>query len=129
MFHASMRAASTSATAQATACRRMRSASSERRSEASFFESSRPTMRRLGLRITAAATTGPNSAPRPASSMPAMRIQPSLRAARSKREEQSRLIRGEFYHASLPISPLVAAVPHQHSQELYGAAEDAALTL
>ncbi len=29
-----------------------------------------------------------------------MRIQPSLRAARSKREEQSRLIRGEFYHAN-----------------------------
>jgi hypothetical protein len=33
--------------------------------------------------------------------MPAMRIQPSLRAARSKREEQSRLIGGGFYHANL----------------------------
>jgi len=31
----------------------------------SFLESSSPTMRRLGFRITAAATTGPNSAPRP----------------------------------------------------------------
>src|SRR5215470_3686189 len=68
----------------------MRRASSARRSAASFFESSRPTMRRLGLRMTAAATTGPKSAPRPASSMPAMRVQPSLRAARSKREEQRR---------------------------------------
>src|SRR6266567_2778324 len=92
MFQASMRCASTSAMPQARACSRMRGASSARRSEVSFFESSRPTMRRLGLRITAAATTGPNNAPRPASSMPAMRVQPSLRAARSKREEQSRLI-------------------------------------
>src|SRR6266567_6567536 len=92
MFQASMRWASTSAMAQARACSRMRGASSARRTEVSFFESSRPTMRRLGLRITAAATTGPNNAPRPASSMPAMRVQPSLRAARSKREEQSRLI-------------------------------------
>src|SRR5207245_5150387 len=75
---------------------RMRGASSARRSEVSFLESSRPTMRRLGLRITAAATTGPNNAPRPASSIPAMRVQPNLRAARSKREEQSRLITQDF---------------------------------
>src|SRR6266581_3644264 len=64
MFHASMRCASTSATAHARACSRMRGASSARRSAVSFFESS----------------------------MPAMRIQPNLRAAHSKREEQSRLI-------------------------------------
>ena len=66
-----------------------------RRSGAICLESSRPTMRRLGLRMTAAATTGPNSAPRPASSRPAMRVQPSLRAARSKREEHRRLIVGD----------------------------------
>src|SRR5271168_5091729 len=87
-----MRCASTSATAQAMAYSRMRGASSPRRSGVNFLESSRPTMRRLGFRITAAATTGPNNAPRPASSIPAMRVQPSCRAARSKREEQRRLI-------------------------------------
>src|SRR5271168_5168760 len=90
MFQASMRCASTSATAQARACSRMRGANSARRSGVSFLESSRPTMRRLGLRITAAATTGPKRAPRPASSRPAMRIQPSWRAARSKREQHWR---------------------------------------
>src|SRR6516162_3178318 len=90
MFQASMREASTSATAQASACSRMRGASSSRLSGVNFLESSRPTIRRLGLRITAAATTGPNSAPRPASSMPAMRVQPSCRAARSKRDEHWR---------------------------------------
>src|SRR6266849_3495024 len=81
MFQASMRWASTSATPQARACSQMRRASTARRSGVSFLESSRPTMRRLGFKITAAATTGPNSDPRPASSSPAMRIQPRLRAA------------------------------------------------
>src|SRR6266852_9078605 len=104
MFQASMRWASTSATAQATAYSRIFRANSPRRSAGIFLESSKPTMRRLGLRITAAATTGPNSAPRPASSRPAMRVQPSLRAARSKREEQSRAINcvraPECYHGS-----------------------------
>ena len=37
----------------------------------SFLESSTPLMDRPGGRITAAATTGPHSAPRPASSIPA----------------------------------------------------------
>ena len=42
------------------------------------------TMRRVGLRITAAATTGPNNSdPRPASSSPAIRSQPRCRASRS----------------------------------------------
>src|SRR5215472_2515197 len=92
MFHASMRCASISATAQASANSFMRGASSPRRSGLNFLESSSPTILRLGFRMTAAATTGPNSAPRPASSRPAMRVQPSRRAARSKREEQSRAI-------------------------------------
>src|SRR4029077_5981844 len=56
------------------------------------LESSSPTMRRRGLRITAAANTGPKSEPRPASSRPAMRCQPLCRAVRSNREEQSRRI-------------------------------------
>ena len=38
-----------------------------------------------GLRITAPATTGPNSEPRPASSSPAMRCHPCCRASRSYR--------------------------------------------
>src|SRR6202048_1297146 len=87
-----MRCASISATDHASACSRMRGASSPRRSATSFLESSKPTIRRFGFRITAAATPGPNTAPRPASSRPAMRVQPSLRAARSKRVQQRRLM-------------------------------------
>src|SRR5208282_1021759 len=72
----------------------------------SFLESSKPTILRFGLRITAAATTGPNSAPRPASSSPAMRVQPSFRAARSKREQQSRAIFVECAsHLTMPTEP------------------------
>lgn len=96
MFHASIRLASISATAQASACSRMRWASSVRRSGVNFFESSRPTIRRLGFSTTAPATTGPNKDPRPASSSPAMRIQPRCRASRSYRAEQSRPIGGDF---------------------------------
>src|SRR5947208_7903167 len=114
MFQASMRLASASGTAHARAWSRMRGASSTRRSGVSFLESSKPTMRRLGLRITAAATTGPNSAPRPASSMPAMRIQPSLRAARSKREEQSRLIRGDFSTRTSPRLQQLLVTQNDH---------------
>src|SRR3954469_1856379 len=81
---------STCTTAQEMARSQMRSAKTSRRSGVRRFESSSPRMRRLGLRITAAANTGPNSAPRPASSSPAMRCQPCWRAARSKRDEQIR---------------------------------------
>jgi hypothetical protein len=38
------------------------------------FESATPSMGRRGLKITAAATTGPARGPRPASSMPATRL-------------------------------------------------------
>src|SRR5579862_5363083 len=70
----------------------MRSARIPRFSGESFLESSRPKMRRRGFRMTAAANTGPNSEPRPASSRPAILSQPCWRAARSNREEQSRRI-------------------------------------
>src|ERR1700739_436358 len=92
MFQASMRLASTWATHQAKACSRIRWAKTSRRLKGSFLESSSPTMRRRGLRITAAANTGPKSEPRPASSRPAMRCQPLCRAVRSNLEEQSRRI-------------------------------------
>src|SRR5712691_787917 len=53
-------------------------------------------MRRLGTIITAAATTGPNSDPRPASSSPAIRCQPHLRASRSNRDEHCLAIAADF---------------------------------
>src|ERR1700735_3572176 len=92
MFHAAMRLASISATAHASACSRIRAASSWRRSACNFFESSRPTIRRFGFRITAAANTGPKRDPRPASSRPAMRSQPLCRASRSYRVQHNRPI-------------------------------------
>src|SRR5580700_3027562 len=75
-----MRAASTAATAQAMACSRMRSASTSRRSASSSFESRRPRIRYAGSRIPAAATTGPNSDPRPTSSTPATSCAPAAHA-------------------------------------------------
>src|ERR1035437_80551 len=79
-----MRAESTAATAQAMQCSRIRSASSSRRSGGSSLESRRPRMRCAGSRITAAATTGPNSDPRPTSSTPATCSAPSAHARFSK---------------------------------------------
>ena len=52
----------------------------------SFLESSSPRGTRAGSRITAAATTGPASGPRPASSQPATGQMPRLSAARSRRK-------------------------------------------
>ena len=52
----------------------------------SFLESSSPRGMRWGSRITAAATTGPASGPRPASSQPATGKTPRLIAARSRRK-------------------------------------------
>ncbi len=62
----------------------MRSASSSRRSAGSSFESRRPRMRYVGSRMTAAATTGPNSDPRPTSSTPATCCAPVAQARFSK---------------------------------------------
>src|SRR5271156_1232479 len=95
-----MRAASTSATAQAKACSRMRGANSNRRSTGSFLESSNPTMRRGGFKTPAAATTGRKSDPPPASPTPAIRSHPRCRASRSYREEQSRPPIGRRFYQS-----------------------------
>src|SRR5208282_1422961 len=79
-----MRAESTAAMAQAIECWRIRTASSSRRSAGRSFESRRPRMRCAGSRMTAAATTGPNSDPRPTSSTPATCSAPAAQARFSK---------------------------------------------
>nr|WP_268969025.1 hypothetical protein [Tepidiphilus baoligensis] len=70
MFHSSISEADASATAQASALARISAASRSRRLGLSFFESFKPDSEAPGGRITAAATTGPASGPRPASSTP-----------------------------------------------------------
>ena len=56
------------------------------RPRSSFLESLRPRGMRSGSRMTAAATTGPASGPRPASSQPATGQTPRFIAARSRRK-------------------------------------------
>src|SRR5208337_328687 len=80
-------------TAQAIECWRMRRASSSRRSAGSSLESRRPRMRYAGSRITAAATTGPNSDPRPTSSTPATCSAPAAQACFSKLRVQRSFFR------------------------------------
>src|SRR5271163_2627024 len=75
--------ASAAATAKATARSRIRWASTSRRSGGSCLLSRRPRMGRSGERMTAAAKTGPNKAPRPTSSSPAIRLKPWAWASRS----------------------------------------------
>ena len=58
---------------QHRALARISSNSFSRRASVSFFESARPAIGRRSSRMTAAATTGPTSGPRPASSTPATR--------------------------------------------------------
>src|SRR5215469_15276549 len=84
-------ATSTAATAHAIACSRIRGASFSRVSRSSSLESLSPRMRYFGSRITAAATTGPNSEPRPTSSTPATMQAPASHARFSKRRVQRRL--------------------------------------
>src|SRR5436190_2799963 len=79
MRHGGAHATETCALAQIFACSFSRVAGS------SFLESSSPRGIRLGSRITAAATTGPASGPRPASSHPATGHTPRLSAERSRR--------------------------------------------
>src|SRR5258708_24777163 len=85
MFQRSISKASAAPIAEARARSRMRAASTARRSGSSSLLSSSPRMGRSGSKITAAANTGPNRAPRPASSRPAMAVQPARRKARSCR--------------------------------------------
>src|ERR1035441_3686081 len=87
----SMVAASTAPMAHATARWRMRTASTSRRFGRSSLLSLRPRTGRSGERTTAAATTGPNSAPRPASSTPAMTRKPRARNSRSNVPSQRNL--------------------------------------
>ena len=81
----SIRAGDAKATAN-EAVRQISSNSSSRRSGVSRLESSIPLGIRLGSSTTAAATTGPASGPRPASSQPATGQTPRLISARSRRK-------------------------------------------
>src|SRR5439155_14125595 len=85
MFTRSMVSWSTIATATASARSWMTTKSSSRRSGESTFESATPRMRCSGVTTTAAATTGPASGPRPASSTPATRARPARHACPSYR--------------------------------------------
>src|SRR5262245_11377212 len=71
MFSVSISATSAQATDHAIAPARILIASSVRSCGSITLESRMPRMRRRGSRITAEATTGPASGPRPASSTPA----------------------------------------------------------
>ena len=79
----SISAAEAEPTPQAAATLRIRGASSSRTSGARTFESSRPRTIAPGARATAAANTGPASAPLPASSTPATTQAPPRRAVSS----------------------------------------------
>src|SRR6185312_1884484 len=74
MFNASIPSRSAHATAQAMHRARMSVARRSRSSGVRVLESARPRIRRLGSRMTAAATTGPARGPLPASSTPATRL-------------------------------------------------------
>src|SRR5260370_486745 len=75
-------------------------ASSSRRSAGSSLESRRARMRCTGSRITSAATTGPNSDPRPTSSTPATCSAPAAQARFSKFSVQ----RSFFSRRSLAVA-------------------------
>ena len=89
MLSASISATSASAIAHASARSRITTASSSRRGADSSLESRSPAIGRAGSRITAAATTGPASGPRPASSIPAIR-RPVVSASRALRRSSWR---------------------------------------
>ena len=84
MLSRSMRSTAPNATATC-AVAQIFSYSFSRSAASSFLESFRPRGMRLGSRMTAAATTGPASGPRPASSQPATGKTPLLSARRSRR--------------------------------------------
>src|SRR5277367_2955555 len=81
----------------------MRSASLSRRSGGRSFESRRPRMRWFGSRITAAATTGPKSDPRPTSSTPATKVAPAAQARFSNLRVQRRLFSSRNFAADAEI--------------------------
>src|SRR4051812_24538457 len=89
----SISAGSAPATAQAIACRTMRSYRRSRSGAGTVFESHTPGMWRSGCSTTAAATTGPARHPRPTSSQPATCTNPTRRSAFSSvRVAETRVI-------------------------------------
>src|ERR1700684_2322102 len=84
MLMESIVAASTAAMAQQRARSRMRGASVSRKSASSCLLSFRPRIGRSGESTTAAATTAPNSEPRPTSSTPATALKPRAWSSRSR---------------------------------------------
>ncbi len=105
-----MRAESTAAMAQAIECSRIRSASSSRRSAGKSFESRSPRMRYAGSRITAAATTGPNSDPRPTSSTPATSSAPAAQARFSNSRVQRSFFSSRNFAAEAEMLPAAEVV-------------------
>src|ERR1035437_5582541 len=91
MLTRSMVAASTAPMAHATARSRMRSASTSRRWGSSSLLSLRPRTGLSSERITAAAKTAPNNAPRTTSSTPATASKPRARNSRSRVASQRNL--------------------------------------
>jgi len=72
-----------------------------RRAAGIFFESFRPSSLKSPGRMTAAATTGPASGPRPASSTPATKRNPRARRARSRVRSQAMEWPGKLQAAAL----------------------------
>src|SRR5947207_6430210 len=90
MLTLSMTSTSINPTATASARSRICSKSASRRRRVRTLESRMPLIRCRSGRMTAAATTGPASDPRPTSSMPAMCSYPARRSSRSWRIWASR---------------------------------------
>src|ERR1035437_3088125 len=91
MLTRSMVAASTAPMAHATARSRIRSASTSRRWGSSSLLSLRPRTGRSSERMTPAAKTAPNNAPRPTSATPATAWKPRARSSRSRVASQRNL--------------------------------------
>jgi len=102
---------STAATEKARARRRISRASSWRRFAGKSLESRRPRTGRLGSRTTAAATTGPHRAPRPASSTPATQTKPCVHTARSWRNVQRRRRKRRSFSAAAERTASMACLP------------------
>src|ERR1035438_9959512 len=84
-------------------CSRISSASFSRRSVGTNLESRNPRMRYAGSRITAAATTGPNSDPRPTSSTPATCSAPVAHASFSNLSVQRSFFNSRSFAAEAEI--------------------------
>ena len=124
----SIRAGEAKATAN-DAVAQISSNSSSRRSAVSRLESSMPFGIRLGSSTTAAATTGPASGPRPASSQPATGQTPRLISARSRRKLGGATAItpfGSLAGASFDVSDLSRIMPGSCASEPGGATGNSA---